>query len=79
MEPGTVQRAVGANVRRLREGRGLSQEAFARELDYHRTYIGGVERGERNLTLQSVERLARALDVAPWELLQPSESVTDPG
>lgn len=70
VEPGTLQRAVGANVRRLREGRGLSQEAFALELDYHRTYIGGVERGERNLTLQTVERFAAALGVTPWELLE---------
>ncbi|MEL7206989.1 MAG: helix-turn-helix transcriptional regulator [Actinomycetota bacterium] len=74
MESGTLQRAVGVNLRRLREARGLSQEAFALELDFHRTYIGGVERGERNLTLQSVERFADALGVSPWVLLDDPEA-----
>jgi transcriptional regulator with XRE-family HTH domain len=48
--------------------RGYSQEAFADLLGYHRTYIGGVERGERNLTLRTVERLAAVLDVDPLDL-----------
>jgi transcriptional regulator with XRE-family HTH domain len=48
--------------------RGYSQEAFADLLGYHRTYIGGVERGERNLTLRTVERLATVLDVDPLDL-----------
>jgi transcriptional regulator with XRE-family HTH domain len=66
---GQLQRTVGANLRRLRTERGLSQEAFADELGFHRTYVGGVERGERNLTLRTVERLADILDVDPLELL----------
>ena len=69
MGDGELQRTVGANLRRLRTERGLSQEAFADELGYHRTYIGGVERGERNLTLRTVERLAEILGVEPLELL----------
>lgn len=60
---------MGDNLRRLRTRQGLSQEAFAVEIGFHRTYVGGVERGERNLTLQSVERLADILGVEPLELL----------
>ena len=68
MAEGDLQRRVGANLRRLRVERGYSQEAFADLLGYHRTYIGGVERGERNLTLRTVERLATALAVDPLDL-----------
>ena len=67
---GELQRTVGENVRRYRKSRGLSQEEFAEVLDVHRTYLGGIERGERNLTLRSVERLADAIGVAPLELLR---------
>jgi transcriptional regulator with XRE-family HTH domain len=66
---GDLQRAVGCNLREHREGLGLSQEAFADELGVHRTYMGGVERGERNLTLRSVERLAARLGVDVFALL----------
>lgn len=69
MGEGELQRTVGENLRRLRTERGLSQEAFADELGFHRTYVGGVERGERNLTLRTVERLAEILAVEPLELL----------
>ena len=68
MAEGELQRRVGANLRRLRVERGYSQEAFADLLGYHRTYIGGVERGERNLTLRTVERLADVLGVDPLDL-----------
>lgn len=66
---GELQRMVGENLRRLRTERGLSQEAFADQLGFHRTYVGGVERGERNLTLRTVERLADILGVDPLDLL----------
>jgi transcriptional regulator with XRE-family HTH domain len=67
---GDLQRAIGRNVRAYRLSRGLSQEAFAVLLNVHRTYMGGLERGERNLTLRSVERLAAKLGVEPLELLR---------
>jgi transcriptional regulator with XRE-family HTH domain len=66
---GDLQRAVGRNLRAYREARGFSQEAFAQVLGVHRTYMGGVERGERNLTLKSLERIAERLEVDPVELL----------
>lgn len=66
---GDLQRIVGKNLRAYRMERGLSQEAFADVLEVHRTYMGGVERGERNLTLKSVERIAAKIDVDPLSLL----------
>ena len=66
---GDLQQAFGRNLRRYRNDRGLSQEAFARVLRVHRTYMGALERGERNLTLQSVERIAKRLKIEPLELL----------
>jgi transcriptional regulator with XRE-family HTH domain len=66
---GDLQRTVGRNLRAHRERRGYSQEAFAQLLGVHRTYLGGLERGERNLTLKSVERIAAALSVDPLDLL----------
>ena len=67
---GELQRTLGRNLRTYREARGLSQEEFALVLGVHRTYMGGVERGERNLTLKSVERIAATLKVEPILLLQ---------
>lgn len=66
---GDLQRAVGRNLRTYREAKNLSQEAFADVLGVHRTYMGGVERGERNLTLKSVERIAERIGVEPLALL----------
>ncbi|GAB3535893.1 helix-turn-helix transcriptional regulator [Arthrobacter tecti] len=61
--------AVGEKVRELRLAQGLSQERLAHEAGLDRSYIGGVERGERNVALDNIYRLARALAVAPGELL----------
>lgn len=69
MAIGDLQKTVGRNLRAYRQARGLSQEAFADQLGVHRTYMGGLERGERNLTLKSLERLAEQLDMDPVELL----------
>jgi transcriptional regulator with XRE-family HTH domain len=67
---GELQVRVGRNLRAYREERGLSQEAFADVLGVHRTYMGGVERGERNLTLKSLERIAEKIGVDPLALLK---------
>jgi transcriptional regulator with XRE-family HTH domain len=69
---GDLQRRVGANLRRYREERGLSQEAFADVVGVHRTYMGGLERGERNITLKSLERIAERIEVDPLDLLSPA-------
>ena len=69
---GELQRIVGANLRAHRVARGLSQEAFADVLGVHRTYMGAVERGERNLTLKSLERIAARLEIEPQALLSPA-------
>lgn len=66
---GELQVVVGRNIRRLREGLGLSQEQFGERVGWHRTFVGGVERGERNLTLKTIERLSDQLDVEALELL----------
>jgi transcriptional regulator with XRE-family HTH domain len=66
---GDLQHEFGRNVRQLRQERGLSQETLADVLDVHRTFVGGVERGERNLTLRTVERLSARLEADPLTLL----------
>jgi transcriptional regulator with XRE-family HTH domain len=58
----------GERIRLLRRRLGLSQEALAAKAGIHRTYMGGVERGERNISLKNITRLAAALGVHPREL-----------
>ncbi|MDB5815000.1 MAG: transcriptional regulator [Rhodocyclales bacterium] len=58
-----------SNVRRRRLELGLSQEDLAEGAGVHRTYVGMLERGEKNVTIYNIERIAIALDVAPASLL----------
>ena len=60
---------LGKNVRQLRLEKGLSQEALADRCGLHRTYLGGIERGERNVSLLNIIRIAKALDVNVVELV----------
>lgn len=62
---------VASNVRAARKERGLSQEALADEAGLHRTYVGSIERAERNISVDNIERLANALKVPGWKLLVP--------
>ncbi len=66
---GRLQKVVGRNLRRHRLELGFSQEAFAERMGVHRTYFSSVERGERNLTLRTLESIADFLEVDPVSLL----------
>jgi transcriptional regulator with XRE-family HTH domain len=66
----TINTRFGANLRRLRRDKGISQEKLADLAGLHRTYVSSVERGERNVTLETVEKLAKALGV-PMSKLMP--------
>ncbi len=68
----SVRASFGRRVRELRKGRGFSQERFAAASGLDRSYYGGVERGERNVSLENIAAIARALD-APIRELFPAE------
>jgi transcriptional regulator with XRE-family HTH domain len=61
---------LGKTIRDRRMELGFSQEELAERADLHRTYVGGVERGERNVSLENIVRLAHALQFAPSQLLE---------
>ena len=65
---GDVLARFGDRVRALRKERGLSQEAFAAACGLDRTYMGGIERGERNLALRNLEKVADALNLSLADL-----------
>ncbi len=67
-----AREVLARNLRQLRKIRGLSQEELASIAGLHRTYIGSVERCERNISIDIIEKLARAFTVAPARLLTPS-------
>jgi len=62
-------RQFGRRMRLVREEKGISQEDLAALAGVHRTYVGGIERGERNPTLLTIHKLAKALEVPPHRLL----------
>jgi transcriptional regulator with XRE-family HTH domain len=66
-----LRRILADNLRSLRRDRALSQEGLAEVCGLHRTYVGSVERGERNVSLSSLEVFAQALGVSVPELLTP--------
>lgn len=63
-----IKAAFGHRVRDMRTGKGFSQEALALACDLDRTYIGGIERGERNVSLVNIHKIASALGVPTREL-----------
>jgi transcriptional regulator with XRE-family HTH domain len=60
----------GRRVSNLRRAKRLSQEALAEKAELHRNYVGGIERGERNVGLRNIVRLAKALGVTTSELVR---------
>lgn len=67
----SARHGLAANLRSARNGLGLSQEALADLAGLHRTYVGSVERGERNISIDNIERLASALERDVVDLLTP--------
>ena len=70
MDGAAIKRKFGLRVRALREERGVSQEAFALQVGLHRTYMSGIERGIRNVSLVNLERISQALGLSLSELFQ---------
>ena len=68
MAPRSVKSRFGSRLRQFREERGYSQEELAERAGLHRNYVGGVERGERNVALENIVKLAKALSVSPRDL-----------
>ncbi len=69
----------GKNIRQLRLKQGFSQEKLAERAELHRTYIGAVERGERNITLVNAEKIAKALNADLIDCLRKDISVDNDG
>jgi len=69
----SLQQGLGRAIVRLRRAAGYSQEAFALKCGVHRTYMTGIERGRHNVSLEIVERIARALGVTAGRLLLEAE------
>lgn len=65
-----IQKIFGENLRTARKSQGLSQEKLAELASLHRTYIGAVERAEKNISINNIAKLAKVLKVEPFELLK---------
>ncbi|WP_368389844.1 helix-turn-helix domain-containing protein [Sphingobium sp. AS12] len=70
---------MAANVRRYRKALGVSQQDFAYDIEMDRTYFGGVERGERNVSIDNIERIARGLKVSAHLLLMQPDRLAEDG
>ncbi|MEE4577654.1 helix-turn-helix transcriptional regulator [Paenibacillus polymyxa] len=60
---------VGTRIRDIRKSKGLSQEALAEQAGFNSSYIGFIERAERNISLKNLEKIAKALNVSVYQLL----------
>lgn len=66
----SVLKIFGEKIREVRLRNNLSQEKLAEKANLHRTYIGMIERGEKNITLLNIIKISKALDVKPIELFK---------
>ncbi len=64
-----ILKQFGSNVKSLRKANGWSQEELAKKAGLHRTYIGSIERSERNVSLLNIERIAKALNITIEKLM----------
>jgi transcriptional regulator with XRE-family HTH domain len=74
MQKSPILEVFGRNVRRYRIDRGLSQEQLAEKAGLHRTYIGMIERAEKNITLCNVDKISTALSVSLSDLVYNMDS-----
>ncbi len=65
-----LNKKLGENLKKVRQAKEMSQGDIARTLGVHRSYISGIERGIRNPTIKNIEKIADALQVKPYTLLQ---------
>ncbi len=70
MKKTSIQTQFGKKIRELRTAQGYSQESFAHACDLHRTYIGCIERGEKNITINSIAKIAKVLKISISELFR---------
>lgn len=70
----TLAQRLGKALRVRREATGSSQEAFADRINMHRTYYSAIERGEKNLQLDTLQRICHGLGVKLWEVMRDAES-----
>ncbi len=72
-----IVKVFGDNLRKYRNGLGLSQEAFADKCGLHRTYISAIECYRRSISLENIQRIADALDIDAYKLLLENQEVTE--
>lgn len=68
----TLER-LGTAIRTRREGTGHSQESFADKIEMHRTYYSAIERGEQNITIDTLERICKGVGVKMWEVMKDAD------
>ena len=73
MAPATLMQRLGTALRSRREAAGYSQEGFADEIGMHRTYYSAIERGEKNLQVDTLKRVCDGLAVRVWEVLKDAD------
>ncbi len=73
MKRNSLPERIGAALRRRREAQEISQEAFAEAVGMHRTYYSAIERGRKNMRLETLERICVALRSRMWEVIKEAE------